>query len=190
MRRKSGLFYVMITGVALVVILLIWGIASYNSLVGLSANIESSQGDIQTMLQRRSDLIPNLVSTVKGYASHETAAIKAVTDARAKLAGAKGNTDQAAASDQLTSALSRLLVVVENYPNLKADANFRQLSDELAGTENRIAYTRTTYNDKVKSYNAKIRSFPTNIIAGMFGFNKADYFTAAKGAETVPKVNF
>lgn len=190
MKTRSAGFYILIAAAVLIVIGLIAGISTYNNMVGLSANIDEKQSNIESQLQRRADLIPNLVATVKGYAAHETDAIKAVTDARAKLAGASSTSGKLSADAELTGALNRLLVIVENYPTLKADANFRQLSDELAGTENRINYARTSYNEAVKEYNAKTRSFPSNIIAGMFGFGQKGYFQASKGAESAPEVNF
>lgn len=162
----------------------------YNSLVTDSENVKSQWSQVENQLQRRADLIPNLVETVKGYAAHEKEVIGNIADARAKLAGARTPAEATAAEAQLGGALSRLLVVVENYPNLKADANFRALMDELTGSENRVAIARKDYNDAVQAYNTKIRTFPKSMIAGMFGFSPQEYFKAEEGAAKAPKVDF
>lgn len=166
------------------------GVSSYNSLVTTHETVEQSFSDIDSMLQRRADLIPNLVNTVKGYAAHESEVITEVADARAKLAGATTTAEKAEADGELSSAISRLLAVVENYPELKADTQFTALTDELAGTENRIAKAREDYNEKVKDYNTSIKRFPRVIFAGMLGFEKADYFEANESANKVPSVEF
>lgn len=166
------------------------GISSYNSLVSSKEEINQSFANIDTMLQRRVDLIPNLVNTVKGYASHESEVIQSVSDARAQLAGANSVEEKAEADSALSSAISRLLMVVENYPDLKADTQFTALSDELAGTENRIAQARNEYNEKVGVYNSTIKRFPKVIFAGIMGFDKAEYFKASDNAQTVPEVKF
>ncbi len=175
---------------ALVAVLTVGAFSSYNGLVGMNENVNGKWSQIENQLQRRADLIPNLVNTVKGYAAHEQAAIQSVSDARAKLAGAQGPAAKAQANGEMNSALSRLLMVAENYPNLKADQNFRSLMDELSGTENRIAVARKDYNDAVQGYNTKIRSFPSNVFAGMFGFGAKEYFKADEGAKQVPQVQF
>lgn len=176
--------------IAVIVILLGGAVSSYNGLVGMNEEVHSSWAQVDTQMQRRADLIPNLVNTVKGYASHEEKAIQAVADARSRLLGAQDPSARMQANDQLSSALGRLLMVAENYPNLKASQNFQALQDELAGTENRIAVSRRDYNNVVQQYNAKIRSFPTNLYAGMMGFHDAPYFKADAGAAAAPKVQF
>jgi LemA protein len=180
---------VIIIAAVIVVLAIIIG-GSYNGLVGLNESVNSKWSQVDTQLQRRADLIPNLVATVKGYAVHEEGIMKEIADARGRMTGSGSVADKAAADQQLSGALSRLLVVVENYPNLKADANFRQLQDDLAGTENRIAVARKDYNDAVQVYNAKIKTFPTVVWAGMFGFSPHDYFKAADTAKNVPQVKF
>ena len=163
---------------------------TYNSLVNMDENINGAWAQVENQLQRRYDLIPNLVETVKGYAAHEKEVFIQVTEARSKVAGAGNISDKITANNSLSSALSRLLLVVERYPELKANTNFIRLQDELAGTENRIAVERRRYNEMVKAFNAKIRRFPTNIIAGMFGFEKAAYFEVPQEKQEVPQVKF
>lgn len=177
-------------GLAVVLILAIMATSGYNNLVILNESVNSKWGQVENNLQRRADLIPNLVATVQGYATHEEGIMNNIAEARSRLVGAGSIADKAAANDDLSNALSRLLVVVENYPNLKADANFRQLQDDLAGTENRIAVARKDYNDAVQIYNAKIKSFPTVIWANMLGFGPQDYFKADAGASKTPVVDF
>ncbi len=186
---KKSLIIVGSIGVV-ILLLAASALSSYNSLVAMNENINGKWAQIDNQLQRRSDLIPNLVATVQGVAQQERQVIQAVTEARAKLAGAQGPAAKAEADAALSSALSRLLVVVENYPTIKSDANFRQLFDELAGTENRIAVSRKDYNDAVQVYNAKIKTFPTSIYAGMLGFTAKEYFRADEAARQVPKVQF
>jgi len=175
-------------GIILILAILI--IPGYNNLVRLSESVNSSWSQVENQLQRRADLIPNLVQTVKGYATHEEEIFTQVAEARAKLAGAATVSEAAQADQALNSALGRLLAIAENYPQLKADANFRALQDELAGTENRIATARMDYNNAVQAYNTKIKVFPTSIYAGIFGFGPKDYFKAAESAGEVPKVDF
>lgn len=175
------------------VIILIIGatmIGPYNKLVGLDEDTDKAFSNIDNQLQRRVDLIPNLVNTVKGYAKHEEDVFKQVSDARSKLAGASTPKEKAEANAEVNSSLSRLLAISENYPDLKADKQFTGLRDELAGTENRIAVARKDYNDSVNQYNAAIRHFPTTIVAKMFGFDKKEYFKAESGADKAPKVDF
>ncbi len=181
---------VALVAVALVAIIVIMAISGYNSLVNSEENVNSQFANIETQLQRRLDLIPNLVNTVQGYIAHEEQVINDVVDARAKLAGATTVEDISSANSELDSAISRLLVVVENYPDLKADTQFTQLQDELAGTENRISTARIDYNDAVSEHNRKTRTFPNSLFAGMFGFEQAEYFEAAEGSETAPTVDF
>ncbi|WHZ04233.1 LemA family protein [Neobacillus sp. YX16] len=176
--------------VAAIVLLGVMLMSSYNNFVTLEENVDQSYAQIENQLQRRLDLIPNLVNTVKGYASHEKEVIASISDARARLAGANTVEEEASANAELTGALSRLLVVVENYPNLKADQQFTQLMDELSGTENRISVARKDYNDQVAVYNKKIKRFPGALIAGMTGFDEKEYFTADPKAAEAPEVDF
>lgn len=175
--------------IILIVIALLF-IPKYNSLVTAEENVDSKWAQVENQLQRRYDLIPNLVESVKGYASHEQEVIANITQARAQMGSARTPEEQAVANDALTGALSRLLVVVENYPNLKADANFRQLMDELAGTENRLAVAREDYNNEVQQFNKHVKRFPGNLMAGMFGFEQKEYFKAAAGADKAPSIDF
>lgn len=181
---------ILIVVLVLIAAVIMSGMGSYNRLVSLDEQVDNNWSQVENQLQRRADLIPNLVETVKGYAIHEQEAINAVTEARAKLGGNGSAEERMEAENELSGALSRLLVVVENYPNLKADANFRQLSDNLEGTENRIAIARKDYNDIVMRFNSTIRKFPTVIFASILGFDQKEYFEAAPGAEEVPEVNF
>jgi LemA protein len=180
---------IIITAVVLIILALIMG-SSYNSLVALNESVDAKWGQVENNLQRRADLIPNLVATVKGYAAHEEDIMNEIADARSRLVGSGSVAEKAEAEAELSSALSRLLVVVENYPNLKADANFRQLQDDLAGTENRIATSRRDYNEAVRVLNARVKSFPTVIWAKMFGFSAREYFEADDSAQKVPQVEF
>ncbi|MBW2170275.1 MAG: LemA family protein [Deltaproteobacteria bacterium] len=163
---------------------------TYNTLVTMDEGVKAAWAQVENQLQRRYDLIPNYVETVKGYAAHEKDVFVKVTEARSRVAGAKNIGDKIQANNQLTSALSRLLVVVERYPDLKANTNFIRLQDELAGTENRIAVERRRFNESVRVFNTKIRTFPTNMIAGMFGFEKATCFEVPKERQEAPKVKF
>jgi LemA protein len=163
---------------------------SYNRFTGAEEQIKGQWSQVQNQLQRRNDLIPNLVETVKGYAAHEKEIFTRVAESRAKLAGAATPEQQIAAANEQSSALARLLVVVENYPQLKADAQFQRLMDELAGTENRIATERMRYNQLITDYNTLRRRFPSNITAKMFGFQEYPYWQAPPEAQKVPTVDF
>jgi len=163
---------------------------TYNNFVTLDEAVKASWAQVENQLQRRYDLIPNLVETVKGYAKQEKDVLVEVTNARAKVGGATNVPDKINANNELSGALSRLLVVVEKYPDLKSNQNFIRLQDELAGTENRIAVERKRYNDAVRIYNVAIRSFPANMLAGMFGFQKATFFEAPAAAKAAPQVKF
>jgi LemA protein len=163
---------------------------SYNKFVSQEEAIKAQWAQVENQLQRRNDLIPNLVETVKGYASHEEGVFKEIAESRARLAGAKSPEETISAANQQSSALGRLLVVVENYPNLKANEQFNGLMDELSGTENRIAVERMRYNERVQEYQTAKRQFPSNITAKLFGFKEYPFFTAPPEAKQVPKVNF
>ena len=186
---KKGL----ITGgiiIGIIVVLVAMFASTYNGLVSKEEEVEGKLANISVQLERRADLIPNLVSTVKGYASHEQSVIDSVTKARENLVKADDADEMASANQELTTALNNLFVIVENYPELKSNTNFLQLQDELAGTENRIAVARNDYNDAVKDYNKTIKSFPKNILAGMFGFEEEEYFEAKDSSNEVPEVSF
>lgn len=186
---KKGFAGIAIAIVALVIIFMMLG-SSYNGFVNAEEDVDKAYSQIENQLQRRLDLIPNLVNTVKGYAAHEKEVIQSISDARARLAGARTPEEEATANTELSNALSRLLVVVENYPNLKADKQFTQLMDELAGTENRISVARQDYNEQVGSYNKRIKRFPGAIVANVTGFDEKEYFRADPAAEEAPEVDF
>lgn len=188
-KMSNGLKIALIV-LAVILVIAIPIVGSYNSLVNLKQTVNKAESNIDTQLQRRSDLIPNLVNTVKGYASQEKDIFTDIANARSKLAGATSVTEQADADSQLSNALSRLLVVVERYPDLKSNQNFRDLSVQLEGTENRIAVARQDYNTAVTNYNAKRRRFPTTIISSLFGFQEKPLYKASAGATDVPSVDF
>jgi LemA protein len=177
--------------IVIVVLLVMFVIGIYNSLVGLRNQVTNAWSQIDVQLKRRHDLIPNLIETVKGYMQHERGTLEAVTNARSQAMGAKGVAETAKAEGVLGRALSKFLLTVEAYPDLKANQNFLALQEELSSTENKIAFSRQAYNDQVLFYNNKIQMFPSNIIAGMFNFAKSDFFEIEDAAEkAVPKVSF
>ena len=185
--------------IAVLAIIALWGITGYNGLVGMDEGVQTKWADVETQYQRRADLIPNLVNTVKGYAAHESETLQAVVEARAKATSVNidptnMSAEQIAnfqkAQDGISSALGRLLVTVEKYPDLKANENFRELQAQLEGTENRISVARRDYNEAARKYNTTLRSFPKNILAGIFGFETKAYFEAQEGSEQAPAVQF
>lgn len=195
MKKNKGL----IITIVVIVLVALWGILSYNGLVGMDENVSNQWANVETQYQRRSDLIPNLVNAVKGYAKHESQTLEAVMAARSQATQVKIDpsncTPQQLAAYQkaqgdVTTALGKLLAITENYPDLKANQNFLELQSQLEGTENRINVARKDFNDSAKEYNTSLRRFPRNIIASMFGFEKRNYFEAEAGAEKAPKVEF
>ena len=191
----SGLIVVLV----ILAILVVWGIKAYNSMVKQREAVNTAWSNVENTYQRRADLIPNLVSTVKGYAKHEQSTLEGVVEARAKATQIKvdpANLDEASlkkfndAQGELGSALGKLLMIQENYPNLKANENFLELQSQLEGTENRINVARSNFNDTAKNYNTYLQKFPNNVISGLFGFKTKPYFEASAGAETAPKVVF
>ncbi len=190
--RKQMKVVLPIIGVILFVIFLSisWYISTYNKLITMDVNVTEKWAQVENQMQRRYDLIPNLINTVKGYAKHEKEVFENIAASRAKLAGAGSVKDKMQAAQGMEGALSRLLMVVENYPDLKANANFTRLMDELAGAENRLTVERQRYNQAIKEYNLTIRKFPSSIIANQLGYEKKDMFQMAAEAKTAPKVNF
>jgi LemA protein len=180
----------MIILLVIIVVLAIIVVSMYNRLVVLRNRIENAWSQIDVQLKRRADLIPNLVETVKGYAAHEKEVFQKVTEARAALMNAKGVKEQGDANNMLTGALKTLFAVAENYPELKANQNFMMLQEELSGTESKIAYARQFYNDTVLKYDNLREKFPSNIVAGMFGFKEREYFAAEEGEREPVKVQF
>ncbi|RMD58043.1 LemA family protein [Candidatus Woesearchaeota archaeon] len=178
-----------IGALAVIAILALWVGGTYNSFVSLEENTNNMWGRVQTAYQRRADLIPNLVSTVKQYTDYEGPLLKEITQARASVGQARTPEQLQKAGAEMNSALSRLLLVAENYPNLKANEQFLDLQVQLEGTENRIKVERDAYNNAVRAYNVKARKFPSNIIAGLFGFEQKEYFKADEGSEKAPDVS-
>lgn len=185
--------------IAVLALLAIWAVTGYNGLVAMEENVNGQWSNVETQYQRRADLIPNLVNTVKGYASHERETLEGVIEARSKATRITVNAEDLTpeklaeyqkAQGAVTSALGKLLAITENYPELKANQNFLELQVQLEGTENRINVARTNFNNTAKEFNTSIRRFPKNILAGLFGFEKRAYFEAAEGAEQAPKVEF
>ncbi len=194
---KKGTIWIVV--LAALAIIILWGVSVYNGLVSAEEQVESAWAQVENQYQRRADLVPNLVATVKGYAAHEQETLEGVIEARAKatqitIDPANATAEQLAAfqaaQGELSQALGRLLAVAESYPDLKANENFRDLQQQLEGTENRIAVARQLFNDEARNFNTKVRRFPNNIIASMCGFEKKPYFEAEEGARTAPKVEF
>ncbi len=194
---KKALPWIVVLGVLAIIVL--WGIGRYNAMVSAEENVETAWSQVENQYQRRSDLIPNLVETVKGYAAHERETLEGVMAARARAtqvvidpanATAEQIASYQAAQGELTQALGRLMAVAEAYPDLKANENFMNLQSQLEGTENRITVARNNFNEVARAYNTMIRRFPTNVIASMFGFEKKPYFEAQDGAEVAPQVKF
>ena len=181
-----------ILGVLVLIVVGVGGtaVSKWNQLVAMDTDIKAKWAQVENQFQRRADLVPNLVEAVKGFAAQERTILEAIANARAKMAGAGSVQDRIAGSNELSSALARLLVVVENYPNLKSDATFIRLMDELAGTENRLAVERKRYNDSVQVYNVAIRQFPGNLIASVSGFKEHPFFEVPPAARLVPQVKF
>ena len=197
MNVKKNLGWIIPVGI--IVILVMWAIGGYNGMVKMDEQVQNKWANVETQYQRRADLIPNLVSTVKGYAKHEQQTLEDVVKARSEATQLKVDAENLTpeklaafqkAQSGVSSALGRLLAVAENYPDLKANQNFLELQSQLEGTENRITVARKDFNDAAKSYNQSIRQFPKNILAGMFGFEKKSYFEAEAGSEKAPKVEF
>lgn len=187
---KEGILMGKYVVIGLVVLMALFGVGNYNSIQEAAINIDAKYGQVENQMQRRADLIPNLVATVKGYAAHEEKIMTEVAEARAKLGSAATPLEKDAANTELTSALGRLLMVAENYPDLKANTQYTELMRELSGTENRIAVARKDYNEAVQSYNVKIQTFPGVVFAGMMGAAPREQFKADESAKEVPKVNF
>jgi len=190
--RSPWIVVGIVLGAILLVVLFIGGYVrtTYNEMVSQQVGVQTAWSQVENQLQRRNDLIPNLVETVKGYAKQETTIFTAIADARARIGSAQTVDQKIAANNELSSALARLLVVVENYPVLKSSENFMRLQDELAGTENRLSVERMRYNETVQAYNTHIRQFPSNLVASAFNFEAKPLFEAPASAKTAPNVKF
>lgn len=191
--KKKGLAAIGIIGVIAVIAIILVGyfVGTHNSIVSLELGVDEKASEIKTQLQRRADLIPNYVSTVKGYMQHEQNIMDSITDARKSISGANTVEELSAASDKLDAAIKNFNIVIENYPDLKSSQNFISLQDELAGTENRIATARRDYNEAVKTYNTKVSTIPSSIVAGMMGKQKKDFFDVTdESKKEVPQVDF
>ena len=184
---------------AVAAVVVLWGVMAYNGVISSEENVAGKWGNVQNVYQRRADLIPNLVATVKGYAEHEKSTLEEVVNARTKATQMTVNVDDLTpeklrefqkTQGELSTALGRLIAITENYPDLKANQNFLELQAQLEGTENRINVERKNFNEAVQAYNAKIRRFPNSILASMFGFEKKPYFEAEAGSDKAPKVQF
>ncbi len=187
MKTKNKVLIIVASVIAGIVLVL--GISNYNSIVEAEETVETANSNIDSMLQRRADLIPQLVDTVKSFTNHELSVVDSVTEARAAMVGAQTTEEKLEASEQLSTAVSELRIfLVENYPEIQSSDSYTTLMDEIAGSENRIAVARNDYNEAVSDYNKKIRSFPGNIYASIFGFEKAEYYEASEGVETAPDV--
>ncbi len=186
---KGGLVVVAVIAV-LVLAVGGWVVSNYNNLVTKKTEVQKSFAEVDNLLLRRNDLIPNLVETVKGVAAQEQIVFGQIADARAQMAGARSTEQKIAAGGAMDSAISRLLVVIENYPQLKSQENYLRLQDELAGTENRLSVSRTRYNEVVAEYNVMVKRFPTNLFAGMFGYKEEPFYAVSEAQKQVPRVEF
>lgn len=189
-QQQGNVKAILLVIAGLIAVLGITFVSIRNSFVTMNETIDGAWAQVENQMKRRADLIPNLVNTVKGYATHEKGVFEKIAESRAKMAGAKTTDDKVAASRQFESALSRLMVVVEQYPNLKADAQFNRLMDELSGSENRLSVERMRYNEQVKLFNQQILLFPKNIVASMSGLKKREYFEVSEKDKEVPRVTF
>lgn len=185
--------------IAVVAVIVIWGVSAYNGLVAKDENVKTAWSQVENQYQRRSDLIPNLVATVKGYAAHETSTLEGVVEARAKATQITVDPENLtperlqefqAAQGEVTSAIGRLMMITENYPDLKANQNFLELQAQIEGTENRISVERNRFNEVARDYNTSIRRFPTSVFASVFGFDAKPYFEAEPGSRQAPRVEF